>query len=199
MEGVLFYFIISYLSGNILYACVWGRLIGHKDITEGTRDRNPGAANAFMQSGFLCGTLALLCDILKGFFPVWYFVRHTKYGGFALALIIAAPVLGHIFPLFHHFHGGKGISVSFGCLLGLYPSLAPALTLAGCFLAYSLVLVVSPHYHRTFITYLTASLLSFFTIKAAPVRLGFWLISGAVIGKLLSCDEKNEPCKVKLL
>ena len=116
MIRTLFYLLAGYLSGSVLYAQIWGRLISGKDITEGTRDNNPGAANAFMEGGFLCGMLTLICDLAKGFFPVWLFLRQADYADFTLALVLAAPVFGHIFPLFHHFQGGKGIAVSFGCL-----------------------------------------------------------------------------------
>lgn len=199
MTITIFYLLAGYLSGSILYARIWGRLISHKDITEGQRDRNPGTANAFMQGGLLCGTLTLLCDLFKGFFPVWLFLRHAHYTDFALAFILAAPVVGHIFPLFYHFQGGKGIAVSFGCLLGLYPYGVPVLILAACFIVFSTILVISPHYHRTLITYFTATLLTFFTVKISAVRWGMLLISGTIFTKLLSCDEKNDTCKVKLL
>lgn len=199
MARTLFYLLAAYLSGSILYAYIWGRIISHKDITEGTRDHNPGAANAFMQSGILCGSLTLLCDILKGFFPVWLFLRHVNYRDFELALVMAAPVIGHVFSLFYHFHGGKGIAVSFGCLLGLYPYITPVLTLAACFIIYSTILVISPHYYRTLVTYITTALISFFTIKISAIRWGTLLISGTIVGKLLICDEKREACKVKLL
>jgi len=199
MIRTLFYPLAGYLSGSVLYAQIWGRLISGKDITEGTRDNNPGTANAFMVGGFLCGMLTLICDLAKGFFPVWLFLRQTDYADFALALVLAAPVFGHIFPLFHHFQGGKGIAVSFGCLLGLYPLLAPVLLLAACFILFSTVLVISPHYYRTLVSYASAALLVFLTIKITAVRFGMVLISGTIFSKLMTCDEKKEHCKVKLL
>lgn len=199
MTRTIFYLLAGYLSGSILYARIWGRLIGHTDITEGKRDRNPGTANAFMQGGFLCGTLTLLCDLSKGFFPVWLYLSHADHTNSALAFILAAPVVGHIFPLFYHFQGGKGIAVSFGCLLGLYPYGVPVLTLAVCFIVFSTILVVSPHYHRTLVTYFTATLITFFTVKISSIRWGMLLISGTIFTKFLSCEEKNDTCKVKLL
>ena len=70
------------------------------------------------------------------------------------ALVLAAPVIGHAFPLFHPRMGGKAIAVSFGCLLGLYPDLRPVLTLAAFYLIFSLLLVIDPHLFRSMITYL---------------------------------------------
>lgn len=194
-----FYLLAGYLSGSILYARVWGHFISHRDITDGTRDRNPGTANAFMEGGFLCGILTLLCDVAKGFIPVWLFLLQTDYSDFSLALILAAPVLGHIFPLFFHFQGGKGIAVSFGCLLGLCPFITPVAILASCFILFSTVLVISPHYYRTLASYASAAVLIFVTVKIAAVRWGMLLISGTIFSKLVTCDEKKEQCKVKFL
>lgn len=199
MTRTLFYLLAAYLSGSILYAHIWGRLICHKDVTAGTRDKNPGAANAFMEGGFLCGTLTLVCDLAKGFVPVWLFLRQADCNDYFLALILAAPVMGHIYPLFHHFQGGKGIAVSFGCLLGLYPSIGCALILAACFIGFSTILVISPHYYRTLAAYLAATAITFLTVKFQAVRWGMLLISGTVSFKLLTCGEKTERCKVKLL
>ncbi len=186
MTRFYFYLLAGYLSGSVLYAHIWGRFLCRKDVTAGTRDKNPGTAT-------------LLCDLAKGFVPVWLFLRQTDSTDFALAFVLAAPVIGHIFPLFHHFRGGKGIATSFGCLLGLYPSLACALILAGCFIVFSTVLVISPHYYRTLAAYLAALIITFLTVKISAIRLGMLLISGAVSCKLLTCDEKNERLKVKLL
>ncbi len=199
MTEICFYLLAGYLSGSVLYAQIWGRILRRKDITAGTRDGNPGTANAFMEGGFLCGMLTLICDLAKGFVPIWLFLRQTDYTGFALAFILVAPVLGHIYPLFHHFQGGKGIATSFGCLLGLYPSIACALVLAACFIGFSTILVISPHYYRTLAAYLAAAIITFLTVKTSAIRWGMLLIAGAVSFKLLSCDEKNERCKVKLL
>ena len=195
----LFYLLAGYLSGSVLYARLWGILICGRDIASGTRDENPGAANAFMNGGFLCGFLTLICDLGKGFLPVWLFSQASDIEDFTIALIMAAPVIGHIYPVFYHFNGGKGIAVSFGCLLGLYPFLTPVLSLAACFILFSTILVISPHYHRTLAAYILAAALAFLTVKAAAVRLGMLLVSGAVCTKLLTCNEKHEPCKVKLL
>lgn len=197
--GSCFYLLAGYLSGSVLYAQFWGHILCRKDITAGTRDGNPGTANAFMEGGFLCGILTLLCDLAKGFVPVWLFLRQTDYTDFALAFVLAAPVIGHIYPLFHHFQGGKGIATSFGCLLGLYPSIACALILAACFIGFSTILVISPHYYRTLASYLAAVIITFLTIKISAIRWGMMLISGTVAFKLITCDEKNERCKVKLL
>lgn len=129
----IFFICFGYLLGSILFARLFGLLFAHKDITQNTADGNPGTANAFLQGGFLCGVCTLLGDLFKGYLPVaWYLSTQNQptVPPLAFALLIAAPVLGHIFPLFHHLHGGKGIATSFGCLLALLPDPVPVLTLA---------------------------------------------------------------------
>ena len=84
-----------------------------------------------MRLDHLCG------DLLKGFIPVFLFASTHEEGIFFMpgALVLAAPVLGHAFPLFHRFRGGKGIAVSFGCLLGPMPFLASVCDTGRLFLA----------------------------------------------------------------
>ena len=55
----LFYVSFGYLAGSILFAHVFGYLLGNKDVTEESRDHNPGTANAFVYGGFWCGVLTL--------------------------------------------------------------------------------------------------------------------------------------------
>ena len=103
----LFYVSFGYLAGSILFAHVFGYLLGNKDVTEESRDHNPGTANAFVYGGFWCGVLTLCGDLAKGFFPVFLYLGGTPLSdcGFAVAFVLLAPVAGHILPLFHRFRG----------------------------------------------------------------------------------------------
>ena len=67
MSRTLCYVIIGYLLGSILYARVFEKLFHKENMIEGSKDRNPGTANAFMRGGFWCGVLTLCCDMGKGF------------------------------------------------------------------------------------------------------------------------------------
>jgi len=134
-KDAIVFTLIGYFSGSILYAPLFGKLLKGRDILEESRDQNPGTANAFMYGGFLCGILTLCCDLVKGFFPVYLYLRiGNRPIGAELAMVLAAPVVGHIFPVFFGFRGGKGIATSFGSLLGLLPETVPVLLLAGTFL-----------------------------------------------------------------
>ena len=199
----LFYILWGYCSGSILFARIFGWIIKRKDITEESRDGNPGTANAFQYGGFLCGVLTLGGDLMKGFLPVYCYLHYvgqpTDAISLGLILVMATPVIGHIFPLYHHFRGGKGIAVTFGCLLGLAPILEPALLLAIVFLFFTLILRVSPHYYRTILTYLCTMLLMFTLPVAKGVPLGFLLITGAVLLRMWLSNEEKEKMKVHLL
>lgn len=202
MTDKITFVLIGYLSGSILYAKVFGSLIKRKDIIKESKDQNPGTANAFMQGGFWCGTLTLIFDMLKGFLPVYLYSCSSliwQSAGFWLALILAAPVFGHIYPVFYHFRGGKGIATTFGCLLGLFPNIEAALILAFFFLFFSLVLRVTPHFNRTIWTYLAA----LFTMKILGIHpfvvMGFLLITIGVFVRLYTSKEEREKCRVRLL
>lgn len=193
----LFYVLLGYLAGSVLFARVMGQWIAGKDVTVGTVDDNPGTANAFQNGGFLCGALTLIGDLLKGFLPVFFYIRGG--GGAAMALVLAAPVLGHIFPVFYGFCGGKGIAVSFGCLLGLLPEWRPLAVLALFFILFSTVLRVTPHYHRTLLTYIAAGITLTLIGVDRSMILGFLLICVLVVLRLLASREEKVKCEVHLL
>ena len=64
------YILLGYGLGSVLFAKVFCSWLKKTDVTQNTADGNPGTTNAFKNGGFLCGTLTLICDILKGFLPV---------------------------------------------------------------------------------------------------------------------------------
>lgn len=199
MARVGLYTIFGYLSGSILFAYVFGRLFRGKDITEDSADGNPGTANAFMYGGFVCGVLTLCGDLLKGFLPVYLYLRGTEINSYGLALVLAAPVAGHIFSIFHGFRGGKGIAVSFGCLLGLAPEMTPVLILAGMFLLFSLVIRITPHYDRTIWVYRCSAVCMLLFIKKIYIVTGFLVISLLINAHMYFSNEKREKRQVRLL
>lgn len=196
------FILLGYLSGSILYARVFARLFGKEEMIENSSDHNPGAANAFMHGGFWCGMLTLLCDIGKGFLPVFLFMRMAERlhpGVFATSLMLAAPVVGHVFPLFYRLKGGKGIAVTFGSLLGLFPALKPAAILALFFVFFSVVLRVSPHFYRTLTAYLCALFYMVYSVEWRAVIVGFAIMTATVCTRLIASPEEREKMKVRLL
>ena len=147
---------------------------------------NPGTANAFLYGGVFCGILVLLADLGKGALPVFLAARHLDPEEKLFALVMAAPVVGHAYPLIDRYgKGGKAIAVSFGVLLGLYPVFLPVLLLAGVYLFFSLVLVVEPHSLRTGLTFLIWSVLGVHFTPLSSIKYGIVLIAFVVIRKHL--------------
>lgn len=197
MMRTLFLTALGYLSGSLLFARYFGKLCCRRDIVSESADKNPGTFNAFRYGGFVCGTLTLCFDLLKGFLPV--FLYRTGRGPAAdlgLALVLAAPVYGHILPLYHKFRGGKGIAVSFGCLLGLLPEARPLLIFACTFLILSLVVKITPNYHRTFFAYLLSVVGMILLVPNAAISIGFSLTAILVCAKFLCGSERKESVRV---
>ncbi len=195
------YIVLGYLCGSILFARLVPFLLHKGDVAAQSPDGNPGTANAFLYGGFWCGVLTLCGDLLKGFFPVYLYLRGRDAGacGIELAFVIAAPVIGHIFPVFNGFQGGKGIAVTFGCLLGLFPDLGPALVLAAAFLFFSLVVRITPHYDRTLWAYRCAAPGMLLFVKNRYVILAFFAIALIVNLNLRIGRENREKCQVRVL
>ncbi len=198
----MIFILAGYFLGSLLFGPFFGKKIAKKDMLSDRRDQNPGTANAFLQGGFLCGVLTLVCDVGKGFLPTFLCLRliapeyHSEAG---LTLVLLAPVLGHVFPVYHHFRGGKGIATTFGVLLGFAPDLAPALVLAFFFLLFSLVIRITPHFYRTAATYISAAAVLFIWGSRLSIRLGFLLIAIVVCLRLHISEEDREDVKVRFL
>tara|TARA_B100000886_G_scaffold323671_1_gene267676 strand:+ start:637 stop:1224 length:588 start_codon:yes stop_codon:yes gene_type:complete len=109
---ILILLFACYLIGSIPFGLLFSlsiskndpRLIGSKNI---------GATNITRISGWKIGLLTLLCDIFKGFLPVFIFKNQLVN----IELMILSIFLGHLFPIWIRFKGGKGIAVLIGCLL----------------------------------------------------------------------------------
>ena len=126
----LAYVFLGYFLGSMLfgYRITW--LLKGVDIRKLAEDENPGTYNAFVFGGFWCGILTLLADMGKGYLPVILYRQNYSTEELIFALVMAAPVFGHAFSIFHGRKGGKGIAVSFGVLLALFPIWKPVLLLA---------------------------------------------------------------------
>lgn len=192
--------LLGYLSGSVLYAPLFTRLLGRKDAISRSRDSNPGTANAFMHGGFLCGLLTLLCELSKGILPVLFWLLLTDAENPWTPLMLVAPVAGHVLPVFSKFRGGKGIAVTFGVLLGLIPyDPSPLILLAVFFLLYSLVIRISPHLQRTMFAYLCTFLTLTLIHSTQGSVLGFALITVLVCFKLITSPEPKERMRIRIL
>jgi acyl phosphate:glycerol-3-phosphate acyltransferase len=121
--------IVSWLLGSIPSAYIMGKMMLKADIrTLGSG--NSGAANAFRVLGLKGAIPVFLFDFFKGFFPVYISLRSGLAGTFpALPLALLAGIaafLGHVFPVYIGFKGGKGVATGAGVLTAVYPLLFPA-------------------------------------------------------------------------
>src|SRR6476620_11375811 len=118
----------AYLIGSISFAVVVSRAMGLKDPrTYGSK--NPGATNVLRSGNKTAAVLTLLFDALKGLVPVLlasYYGPRFGLGEGAIALVGLAAFLGHLWPVFFKFKGGKGVATAAGVLLGLNPWLGLA-------------------------------------------------------------------------
>lgn len=108
--------IISYSIGSIPFGLILGRLMGHGDIRK-IGSGNIGATNAMRTGNKTLGILTLLLDAGKGALAVW--LCHRYYGEEYAALAALFVILGHIFPVWLGFKGGKGVATSFGVFFAL--------------------------------------------------------------------------------
>lgn len=196
MLTALFFILSGYLMGSILFASIAAKLF-HKDIISNSPDKNYGTANAYRYGGFLCGAFTLLCDLAKGFLPVFLYIHSSDFRAFFLPLVMVAPVIGHILPIFARFNGGKAIAVTFGSLMGFFPDWKVALTLGFFFLFFTLVIRVTPHCYRTILSYIITTLYTLLFVNFA-MGIGMTFISAAVSMKMLTVPEEREKTGVTL-
>ncbi len=129
--------LVAYLLGSISFAVVVSRLMGLSDPrTFGSK--NPGATNVLRSGSKAAAILTLLLDAAKGWLPVFLVVQYgDAYGLYsgALALVAVAAFLGHVYPIFFKFKGGKGVATALGVVLGISPWLGLAVALTWIIMA----------------------------------------------------------------
>jgi glycerol-3-phosphate acyltransferase PlsY len=109
---------VSYLIGSISFAVLVSRAFGLPDPhTYGSG--NPGATNVLRTGRRSAAALTLLGDGLKGWFAVLVAQQHTAGDPVAVAASAVAVALGHMYPVFHGFRGGKGVATALGVLTAL--------------------------------------------------------------------------------
>lgn len=111
--------VAAYLLGSISSAVLICRALNLPDPRE-QGSGNPGATNVLRFGGKQAATVTLLGDLLKGLLPV-LIGRALGVDAPTLAAIALAAFLGHLYPVFFGFRGGKGVATAFGALLGLSP------------------------------------------------------------------------------
>jgi acyl phosphate:glycerol-3-phosphate acyltransferase len=159
LQDIVF-FIVAYLIGSIPTSVWIGRRFFSTDVRE-YGSGNAGATNTLRVLGKGAGAVVLLIDIFKGWLAVALAVLSTYPAGSGerIHLEVAcafAAIIGHIFPIYVGFKGGKGVATTMGIIIGISPIIALL-----CLVVFALVLIIS-HY---------VSLASILAISSFP----FWI------------------------
>jgi glycerol-3-phosphate acyltransferase PlsY len=114
--------VAAYLLGSLSFAVIVSRVMGLSDPrTFGSK--NPGATNVLRSGSKKAAIVTLLLDALKGFVPVLLvnlYGEQSGLGANTLALVAVAAFLGHLYPVFFRFQGGKGVATFIGVVFGIH-------------------------------------------------------------------------------
>ena len=116
-----FFLVISYLIGSVSFAIIVSKIFGLND-PRNYGSKNPGATNVLRSGKKIAALLTLLGDSLKGYFVVSLalkFLPNDNYNELLVALMRLCAFLGHIFPVFYKFKGGKGVATAAGILFAI--------------------------------------------------------------------------------
>jgi glycerol-3-phosphate acyltransferase PlsY len=134
--------VVSYLIGSISFAVVVSHAMGLAD-PRSYGSGNPGATNVLRTGNKKAAILTLIGDAFKGWLPVWIVAHFGASFGWdsaaintATALAAIAVFLGHLYPVFFRFQGGKGVATAAGVLLAIHPALGIATLLTWLIIAF---------------------------------------------------------------
>ncbi|WP_334059087.1 glycerol-3-phosphate 1-O-acyltransferase PlsY [Alteromonas sp. S005] len=174
---------VAYLFGSLSSAVVISQLFGLPDPrTAGSK--NPGATNVYRLGGRIPALLVLVMDILKGTIPVYgsYFLGIEPI---MLGIIAIFACLGHIFPLYFGFKGGKAVATAFGAMLPIGLDLAGLLVL-------SWVVVVFLTGYSSLGALIAVSLAPFFTFLIKPL----YTVPVAMLSLLIVLRHKDNIARL---
>ena len=119
---------VAYLLGSLAFAVLVSRAMGLAD-PRSFGSNNPGATNVLRSGSKKAAVATLLLDAFKGYLPVWLVLSNADWLGLGssapswAALAGLAAFLGHLYPVFFGFKGGKGVATAVGVVFGLDPLL----------------------------------------------------------------------------
>ena len=165
--------VLAYLLGSLSFAVIVSRFMGLND-PRSYGSGNPGATNVLRSGNKKAALLTLVFDALKGWLPVFVVSQWGAgwgLGAGALACVGLAAFLGHLYPVFFRFQGGKGVATAAGVLLGFAP-------LAGLMVLLTWGVVVA--------VFRYSSLAALVAAMAAPLWYmlgtnGWWPVQGPVL------------------
>ena len=178
--------LLAYFLGSIPFGLVVSRSLGGPD-PRGLGSGNLGTANLYRLLGLKAAVLTFLGDVLKGALPVllagFWLAPLGAWRESAVAVVGGAAVLGHVFPIYLKFRGGKGVATTFGVVAVLAPGAAFNLVL---------VYIMALAWTRIF------SLSALICAWLLPLAMGLFsdskaylLLAGALSGLVLVCHREN--------
>ncbi|MGZ9710269.1 glycerol-3-phosphate 1-O-acyltransferase PlsY [Glaciimonas sp. GNP009] len=137
--NIVLFVVAAYLIGSVSFAVVVSKLFGLGDPrTYGSK--NPGATNVLRSGNKAAAVVTLLGDGFKGWLAVWLTQKFGPQYGIndgGIALVTLAVFLGHLWPIFFRFVGGKGVATMFGILIGINPLLGLGALVTWAIIAYA--------------------------------------------------------------
>ncbi len=169
-----FLVILAYFIGSVSAAIISCKLLGKPDPrTVGSK--NPGATNVLRHAGKQAAIFTLLGDSLKGLIPVA--IGHALGLDWGWLVIIGgAALLGHVYPVFYGFKGGKGVATAMGVYLGLQPLIG--LTVLATWLAMAFVFNISSL--SALVATLLAPVYFYLATDSLPLFMGLWIITALI-------------------
>ena len=175
--GFVGYCLAAYLLGSVPFGYLMGRLAG-VDIRD-AGSHNIGATNCWRVCGWKYGLTAFLLDVAKGFVPTLAAHLMTRHCGpynemseavrnWLVVIAGASAIVGHVFPLFLKFRGGKAVATSLGVFLGLPAAMPLAL---GAFAVWAIVFALTRYVSVASTVAALALLAGGLTLDAAALRI----------------------------
>lgn len=115
-----FFVVAAYLMGSVSFAVLMSMAFKLPD-PRSYGSGNPGATNVLRTGKKAAAALTLLGDAAKGWLAVWLTMRYLPADIQTIALVAVAVFIGHLYPIFFRFQGGKGVATALGILLALNP------------------------------------------------------------------------------
>lgn len=185
----------SYLIGAIPFGLLFSKGSGIDIRTQGSK--NIGATNVTRLLGKKVGAMTLVCDMLKGYLPMFItalVVEDNSGRDLIIALCGAASVLGHMFPIYLRFKGGKGVATALGAFLYLAP-----LAVVGCIAVFAFSVALSGFVSLGSLLGSMSMLVWLLVLQVPTWKLGvagfivamIWIKHRENISRLLSGTEKS--------
>jgi glycerol-3-phosphate acyltransferase PlsY len=169
--------VLSYLLGSLSFAVIVSKFMGLSD-PRSYGSKNPGATNVLRSGNKKAAVLTLLFDAVKGWVPVVWVLQHGAPFGLSEGTAAAAGLaafLGHLYPVFFKFQGGKGVATALGVLMGVSP-------LLGLFVALTWLGIAWFFRYSSLAALLAAILAPVYYALLADVL--WWSFNGATLGLL---------------